>query len=61
MTKDERKLLKALNSLPFVTGFQVKAAYILLQINGLDNALQYVKALRQEHQNCCPVSSRSSK
>ena len=57
MTRDEGKLLKALQGLPYVTEFQVHAAYILLQINGIDNALEYVNALREGIQPILPLDT----
>jgi len=48
--REKQRLLKALNSLPRVTGFHVWAAFSLLQINGLENALEYVEAIRRQQQ-----------
>jgi hypothetical protein len=39
--QDRRVLIKALNAIK-ATGFQVKAASILLAVNGLENALEFV-------------------
>lgn len=43
--KDElRKLVKALNEIK-ATPFQVKAASILFAVNGLENALEFVRKM----------------
>jgi len=57
MTRDERRLLEALKSLPHVTEFQAHAAYVLLQVNGIDNALEYVDRLRQGIQPTLPLEA----
>ena len=47
---DKKRLLKALRGLPFCTQFHVRAAATLLAVNGLDNALAYVEAVRANQQ-----------
>jgi hypothetical protein len=46
---DRRQLVKALNDIK-ATGFQVKAAAILLSVNGLQNALEFVKKMGELNQ-----------
>lgn len=47
MTKDAAKLRKALNTIKDLTAFEEVAARILLQVNGIDNALEYVEGIKQ--------------
>ena len=46
---DCRQLVKALNEIN-ATEFQVKAAAILLSVNGLENALEFVKKMGELNQ-----------
>lgn len=46
MTRDERKVRKALATFP-TTEFQRVAAIILVQVNGLDNALEYIEKIKR--------------
>ena len=48
--QDRRKLAKALNEIK-ATGFQVTAASILLAVNGLENALEFVT-------NCAKLNAK---
>jgi SpoU rRNA methylase family enzyme len=43
---DKRRLLAALNSVPNLLNYEFKAACILLAVNGIDNALEYVDGIK---------------
>lgn len=45
MTKGQRRMLKALRGLPYVTSLQVRMACIILECNGIETALEYVSGL----------------
>jgi len=40
------QLKKALNTVPNLTAFQLTAAKILLAVNGIENALEYIELLK---------------
>jgi len=46
MTRDERIVRKALAQIP-TTEFQRVAAILLVRINGLDNALEYIEQIKR--------------
>ena len=44
--KDTTRLRKALNAIKDLTRFEEVAARILLQVNDIENALEYVKGIK---------------
>ena len=55
MTRNARRLLKALRLLNHVTPLQVRMAATILGCNGLEEALQYTAALRAGCQYRLPL------
>jgi len=55
MTHEEKRLLKALRELPHITQFHIRAAYSLLNINGLKDALAYIEAVKNGQQPTLPL------
>ncbi len=55
MTRDQRRVLRALRTIPQCTQFHISAAFILLNVNGLQNALDYVEAVRNAQQPQLPL------
>lgn len=48
MKRNKTTLKKALKKVP-ANGWQQRAAFILLHVNGIDNALEYVSGLKREY------------
>ena len=51
--RDKTQLKKALNKVSNLTSFELTAAKILLMINGIENALEYVEAIKKRKELLC--------
>ena len=51
--RDKTKLKKALNKVPNLTSFELTAAKILLLVNGIENALEYVEGIKKRKELLC--------
>ena len=47
--RDKTKLQKALNKVSNLTSFELAAAKILLLVNGIENALEYIKGIKKRN------------
>ena len=45
--RDKTKLQRAINKIPNLTSFELAGAWILLKVNGIENALEYIEAIKK--------------
>jgi hypothetical protein len=57
MSADTKRLVRALRSLPAPNQFYVRAAAIILAVNGIDSALEYVEAVRLKQKPVLPLEA----
>ena len=57
--RDKTKLQKALNAVYNLTSFELAGAWILLKVNGIENALEYVEGIKERR--LCKESINGSK
>lgn len=57
MTRDERRVAKALKEAKS-SQIEIRMAFILLAVNGLDNALGYVERARQKREEGSELQPR---
>ena len=51
--RDKTKLQKALNAVYNLTSFELAGAWILLKVNGIENALEYVEGIKERKELLC--------
>ena len=51
--RDKTQLKKAINKVSNLTSFELTGAWILLKVNGIENALEYVEGIKKRKELLC--------